>query len=433
MEGKKILVLGMGLSGVSAAKFLLSKGAIVYGYDEKAFLVEGVLVANEALDLQEFDLVCVSPGVSPKEKHYAKALELGIEIIGEIELGARFLKNPCIGITGTNGKTTVTLLVEHVLNCSGKKAVAVGNVGKPLTTYLLENPIDSDILVIELSSYQIETLSHKILDTAVILNITPDHLDRYLNLNEYAKSKIKIMHCLKMSNFIVHETCFDEFKDFFQSSNIQKFGYNLLSDLFTDLENVYFNGKFEYKLPVSMSGNFSYEIENMMAAFALVKNFVTAEQFLDGYLSFKKPPHRLEFVKQVNLVTYYDDSKGTNIDAVMKAVASLRNPLYLIAGGVDKGASYEPWKQVFNGKVKAVFAIGQAANKIKKELFPDIEVEIVETLELAVKKAASVAVSGDSVLLSPGCSSFDMFKDYKDRGNAFKRCVNLLSKGNRNE
>lgn len=429
MKGKKVLVLGMGLSGVSAAKFLLSKGAIVYGYDQNVSLVKalsGLIVADEGLDLQGFDLVVVSPGISPKEKFYAKALKLGIEVIGEIELGARYLNNPCIGITGTNGKTTVTLLVEHVLKCAGKKAFAVGNVGKPLTAYLLENPDNNDILVIELSSYQIETLSCKILDAAVILNITPDHLDRYLNINDYAKAKIKIMHCLKVSNLLVHEACFNEFKDVFQGTDVQRFGCDLLNDLYTDLENVYFNGKFEYKLPVSMKGNFSYEIENMMAAFALVRNFVTPVQFLEGYLSFKKPPHRLEFVKQVNLVTYYDDSKGTNIDAVMKAVACLKNPIYLIAGGVDKGASYRPWIDVFNGKVKAVFAIGQAANKIKNELFPDIEVEIVETLEMAVKKAASVAVSGDSVLLSPGCSSFDMFKDYKDRGNAFKRCVNLL-------
>lgn len=428
MKGKKVLVIGMGLSGRSAASFLLSKETIVYVYDQEKNKAEGFNCIDETFDMSQLDLVVVSPGVPRQNVIYAKALGLELEIIGEIELGARYLKNPCIGITGTNGKTTVTLLVEHILNYAGKKAIAVGNVGKPLTAYLLENPKEKDILVIELSSYQIETLDSKFLDAAVILNITPDHLDRYLTILDYAKAKIKMEHCLKEnSQFLIQENCFDEFKSLLQSLKVKCFGKSQSSELTTDLESVYFNGKFAYKLPVALIGSYSFEIENMLAAYAMISAFhVTVEQFLEAFLTFKKPAHRVEFVKQVNLVTYYDDSKGTNIDAVMKAVASMKNPLYLIAGGVDKGAAYTPWKNDFNGKVKAVFAIGQAAQKIKNDLSPEIRVEIVETLELAVNKAAYEATAGESVLLSPGCSSFDMFKDYKERGLEFKRLVNLL-------
>jgi UDP-N-acetylmuramoylalanine--D-glutamate ligase len=438
MENGKVLVIGLGISGRSAAKFLLSKGAIVFGYDhnlkvfrnEEVALLQGLGMqkADIDFDVSECKLVVVSPGVPLNDPMHAKAFKSGIETIGEMELGLRYMKNNCVGITGTNGKTTVTLLTEHVLNYAGINAIAVGNIGKPLTSYLLEHADSGDVLIIELSSYQIETLSAKVFDVAVLLNITADHLDRYSSMEEYAKQKIYLNRCLKeQGSFYVNEKCYHEFQQLFQDVGIKLFGEGSSCLLKTDLESVYLNEKFEYKLPINLQGFCSHEVGNMMAAYAIVKEFkVIPDQFLEGFLTFKKPAHRIEFVREVNLVTYYDDSKGTNIDAVIQAVTSLKNPLYLIAGGVDKGASYEPWKKIFNNKVRKVFAIGEAAKKIQNDLLPEIDVEIVETLELAVKSAAKNAAAGDSILLSPGCSSFDMFKDYKERGNEFKKIVNLL-------
>jgi len=439
---KKILVLGLGESGRAAAKFLLHKGAFVVGFDKDKSLIESNKeIQNMCLDglqafgdealiaVQDFDLVVVSPGFSPTEKLYGQAIAAGIEIIGEMELGCRFLKDfksQAIGITGTNGKTTVTLLVEHVLNEAGIKAKAVGNIGTPITSYLLnDNRDSSEILVIELSSFQIETLFCKVFELAVILNITPDHLDRYEGMNDYAMAKIKLKNCMKdKAPLYVNEACYKEFQGMFGSANVSLFGYQIghqkHNNLYTDLKNVYLKETMPYTWPY-------HEIENMMAAYAMVKHFnITAEQFLKSYAGFKKPSHRIEFVREVNGISYYDDSKGTNIDAVMKAVEALKQPIYLIAGGVDKGASYAPWKEIFKHKVKAVLAIGEAAEKIRNDLFPQIEVAVFKTLEMAVRSATDLAENGDAVLLSPGCSSYDMFKDYKERGNEFKRVVNLF-------
>jgi len=442
MDKQKALVLGMGLSGRSSANLLLKQGFSVFGHDQNKTLLdeneEIALLKSKGLvtftkpdtyDIHQFSLIVVSPGVPQSEPLYMEAKKAQIELIGEMELGFRSVKNRCVGITGTNGKTTVTLLVQHVLNYSGIKAIAVGNIGKPITSYLSSNHDENEILIVELSSYQIETLTSKVFDLAVILNITPDHLDRYLGMRQYAIAKIKLEHCIKIEKLFVNEKCYHEFKSLFQTTHIKLFGSSSECDIRTDLENVYLKDNFEYKLPIDLKGILSHEIENMMAAYAIVKEFgVTAAKFLDAFVLFKKPAHRIEFVREIDSVNYYDDSKGTNIDAVIQAVTSLKGPLYLIAGGVDKGSSYNPWKKLFKEKVKRVLAIGQAAKKIKDDLSPEIKVEIYETLEAAVKSAANQAKAGESILLSPGCSSFDMFKDYKERGDEFKKIVNLLRK-----
>jgi UDP-N-acetylmuramoylalanine--D-glutamate ligase len=433
-----VLVIGLGISGKSSAKFLLNQGAIVYAYDKNDSVVNsdeilaiqklGIILVKADFDISLCSLVVVSPGVPVTDILYAKAITKGIETIGELELGLRCIKNRCVGITGTNGKTTVTLLTEHVLNYAKINAIAVGNVGKPLTSYLLDGPQSEDVLIIELSSFQIETLSAKVFDVAVLLNITPDHLDRYLSMEDYAKQKVLLSRCLKKKKpFYVNEKCFQNFQRIFEGVDYKLFGTSPAASLKTDLESVYLNENIEYKLPCSLRGFYTHEVENLMAAYAIAKEFgLSPEQFLEAFATFKKPPHRIEFVREVNLIKYYDDSKGTNIDAVIQAVTSIQTPLYLIAGGVDKGSSYEPWKRVFNNKVKGVFAIGQAARKISTDLAPEIDVKIVETLQEAVIKATEMATPGSSILLSPGCSSFDMFKDYKERGNAFKKIVNLL-------
>ncbi|MBI2743680.1 MAG: UDP-N-acetylmuramoyl-L-alanine--D-glutamate ligase [Chlamydiales bacterium] len=437
---KKALILGLGVSGRSAAEFLLKKGYAVTAVEKSADLLESnpeikQLIKNGLTSHKEsavfekfdFDLLVPSPGVPQKHPLYARAIEEGIEVVGEAELAFRHMKQRAVAITGTNGKTTVTLLVEHILNKSGRKARALGNVGEPLTRYFL-NPDPDEIVVAELSSYQLETMNSQVFDAAALLNITPDHLDRYPDMVSYAKAKCSIEKNLKpRSPLFVHEQVLPEFGSLFESRAFLTFGSNPTSHFWTDKEKVYQGEKVEYLLPLVYRGRGSHESENALAAWLLVREFgVTGEQFIQALNSFSKPSHRIEFVAKIEEVSYFDDSKGTNLDAVIRAVEAVPDPVILIAGGVDKGASYTPWIQAFQGKVKRIVAMGQAAQKIRSELGEAIQVEIVTSMEEAVCFAEQRAEKGGSVLLSPGCASFDMFRDYAHRGEEFKRCVNEL-------
>jgi UDP-N-acetylmuramoylalanine--D-glutamate ligase len=408
----KTLVIGLGKSGLAAYELLQREGDTVVGVDDNAALLEKLALDGIKVelnpDLQSFDRVVLSPGIPPTNRFYQQAQSLGIEIIGEAELALSRVKQPCAAITGTNGKTTVTLLCEHILKASGRKARAVGNVGTPLTSYLLEADCQ-DIMVVELSSFQLETMKTAVFDVGIILNITPDHLDRYTSMEEYALAKCRLQDLIKPAgNFWVHESVQRDFKPLLKS-NYQTYG----------LESM-----IETILPNSYRDLGRHEKDNVLAAWMICKTFgVDESAFLAAVETFKKPAHRIEFVATLNGVDYFDDSKGTNIDATIKAVEAMTGKVVLIAGGVDKGSSYEPWKKVFAGKVKKVLALGQAAAKIARELEPEFEVEIVPTLQAAVQRARDTAKTGEIVLLSPGCSSYDMFRDYAERGVKYKQFV----------
>lgn len=439
----QVLVIGLGVSGKSAARFLLSKGASVFGIDDhQEFLKKDpsieelrkkglvTFLKNEELDWGKIELVVVSPGISPDHPVLKSARLFHIECIGEVELACRFIKAPCIGITGTNGKTTVTLFMAHLLNVAGRTAVALGNVGVPLTAQLSEDNFVTDnstIYVIELSSFQLETMKSKVLDSAVILNITPDHMDRYHSFEDYVKAKMQIANCLKENGKLFVE--YDTLKKINYSlpqKRIIRYGYHSEADFSLQVSSVYYRGS---PILEKLQGA-DHDKLNQLVAFAACREFgVEAKHFLIACSSFKKPPHRVEFVEQIKGVSYYDDSKGTNIDAVIKAVDAFSKDtgkIYLIAGGVHKGASYHPWKIAFHEKVAKIFAIGEAALKIKADLDSDIPVEIKSDLEVAVQCASKIATNGDIVLLSPGCSSYDMFKDYKERGEQFRGIVRNL-------
>ncbi|MBS0649774.1 MAG: UDP-N-acetylmuramoyl-L-alanine--D-glutamate ligase [Verrucomicrobia bacterium] len=420
---QRALVLGLGVSGKAAVELLLAQGYQVSGADDKAgpeqlkdLISRGMYLQSnlEAIDWSQINLFVVSPGISPQHPLYRAALLHQIEIIGEAELSFRNLSQPAVAITGTNGKTTVTLLVEHILNASGVKAKALGNVGSPLSVYAL-NPDPGCVIVAELSSYQLETMTTPVFDAAVILNITPDHLDRYSSMEEYARAKCRLQNLLKPSSpFFVSKQVACQFAPLLKPGHI----------VYTQSESV------EEILPPEYRELGEHDIENAMAAWVLCKPFkITAEQFRNGLNTFTKPHHRIEFVATIDGVHFFDDSKGTNIDAVIRAVQTMKGPVILIAGGVDKGSSYLAWKEVFRGKVKRIIAIGQAAPKIFQELNPFFEMEIVDSLSAAVKASAGHAVKGDHVLLSPGCSSFDMFRDYAHRGEEFQRTVLSLRRG----
>lgn len=441
--GRRVLVIGLGVSGRAASEFLLKRGAKVCAVDQNRELIDsaeklaalrlmGLKAVHESdpIDMSVFDFVVVSPGVPPANQVYKAAVAAGLDVIGEVELACRSLSSPCLAITGSNGKTTTTLLVEHVLNCCGKPARALGNVGVPMTQALNEDfEVEGQpIVVAELSSWQLETLRSKVIDAAVILNITANHLDRHKTMDNYAQAKIHIKDCLKPGKKLyMGIQSFRRFNHLLQDTKAKTFGYSHACDIACDGQKVYTQEGVEFILPLDYRGDVSHDVENMMAAFALCREMgISGKQFIEAFASFKKPPHRIEFVRKIGGVAYYDDSKGTNLDAVVKAVQSLKGSTILIAGGVHKGAAYTPWVEAFAGKVRCICAIGQAAEQIKNEIGPHLPVEVFLGFEEAVKYASSQAKEGENVLLSPGCASYDMFKDYQHRGEEFKRIVNSL-------
>jgi UDP-N-acetylmuramoylalanine--D-glutamate ligase len=440
---RNALVIGFGLSGRSAAQFLLDHNWQVAAVDKNAHLLcrepevksliaKGIplLGETEHFAVDAFQLAVISPGIPPENPLAEKLRQAGIECIGEVELAFRYMKNKAIGITGTNGKTTVTLLLEHILQKAGKEVKALGNVGVPLAQSLPQLSNEA-VVVAELSSFQLETLHKRNLEAAVILNITPDHLDRYANMQAYAEAKALIGKIVKEGGlFLVYEAPLKEFPQIFMGMSPLSYGYGETADYRTDLESIYFRGKKQCDLPHSLKGHKSHDLENFLAAFVLATHCkVTPNDIINSYDTFTKPHHRIEFIAEKNGVAFYDDSKGTNIDSVLRAVDSMARPTILIAGGVHKGFSYASWIEPFKGKVKKIFAIGQSAPIIERELSVWIPVQVCSSLQEAVDQGYQMANPGDAILLSPGCSSFDMFKDYVHRGEEFVRCVNGLEEG----
>ncbi len=460
----KTLVVGLGKSGRATYEFLEDEGDDVVGFDDSKALMEAFIQEGKNVDfcprLTQFDRVIVSPGIPPSHPLYAGAVQKGLEVVGEAELALQRLHQPCIAVTGTNGKTTVTLLIEHILKASGLQALALGNVGRPLTAYV-KAAQKGEIMVVELSSYQLETLRTPCVDLGLVLNITPDHLDRYGSLREYAMAKCRLQELVKPSGtFWVHQSVAEEFGDLLKPG-YQIYGIEpILPSQYTIggnsnppfgaksvlLEQDPNSAQIAYSHsnmsicaecgPAQKSSNLAskasfattscggnHDRANIFAAWCACKAFVDEATFSKALKTFQKPEHRIEFVTSWDGVDYFDDSKGTNIDATIKGVEAMSGKVILIAGGVDKGSSYEPWKKVFAGKVKHILALGQAAKKIAEELSPEFQVEMVSNLHEAVRRASEEAKKGDSVLLSPGCSSYDMFRDYVERGEKFKQFV----------
>lgn len=439
---RNAIIIGFGVSGRSAAELLLQHSWNVVAvdahaaelseqHDVQSLIARGVpLISDrEVFELDNFKLAILSPGIDPRHPLLMALRSKGVECIGEAELAFRSLNVslPVVGITGTNGKTSVTLLVEHVLKFLGHEARALGNVGVPLASEVHLLP-DNALIVAELSSFQLETMQKKALSEALILNITPDHLDRYGSMEEYAAAKARIGYLLKPNGklFVFSPTA-ARFPSLFEGMPLELYGYEKGLDFSTDLISLFKGQKKVGDLPKALRGNKGHDLENFMAAFLVCERHgASLEDFIKGWDTFIKPRHRLEFVKEVRGVAFFDDSKGTNVDAVVRAVETMTRPTHLIAGGVHKGSSYTPWLPHFEGKVKKIYAIGEAACQIDDELSFAIPVERCISLEEAVKRSFESALQGEAVLLSPGCSSFDMFKDYAHRGEKFVELVNRL-------
>jgi UDP-N-acetylmuramoylalanine--D-glutamate ligase len=395
IKSMKILIIGYGVSGKSAEALLLREGHEVIVLDRKKGLPD-----RPDFPLEGIDQIVISPGVALTHPIVQRAQAAGIEVIGEMELGARRLvKNRCFGVTGANGKTTTVLLTEHVLNACGVKAKALGNVGEPISSYA-----GDDVVIVELSSFQLETLDAKFLEAAIVLNITPNHLDRYPSMKEYAEAKARIRGCLKTGG------------ELFVSEQVER----EWGELFAGAQNFEVASKvsLEYT-PLEMPSK-----QSVQAALLLCRRCgVTDDAFLRSLKTYQKPAHRIEFVAKINGVPYYNDSKASNIHSVLHAVERLEGPIVLIAGGLHKGSSYKPWLQGFGGKVKEIIAYGQAAELMEFELAPHIPLKKVGPFKEAVWQARLDAKGNDTVLLSPGCSSYDQFASYEERGNEFKRLV----------
>lgn len=389
---KRALVIGYGISGKGAEKLL-------------QYLGYQVEIANQVVDKPKgrFDLAVLSPGISSKHSLPVAMRKRGVPVIGEAELAFRYLRGTCIGITGTNGKTTLTLLLAHIL-----KGKALGNVGESLAAYVI-NQKQEDILIIELSSYQLETLKTRALDIAVITNITPDHLDRYSSFKEYENTKWHIVNCLKETG-----VCF-ALKEWASEKNPAV----EIADMDSYLQ---LTSKQGYCDKLGQ--------DTLTLAFAVCQRLgVDVQTVLRSIGTFKMPPHRLEIVDKISGVTFVNDSKGTNPAATVYAVNNISSSIFLIVGGDDKGLSFETWKEGLGKKVKAVFTIGRAGEMLKNLLSAYYPVYSRSDLYQATLAAYKMADTGDTVLLSPGCASFDQFKSYVERGETFKNSIQQLRRG----
>ncbi len=421
----KNLIVGLGKSGKGAALLLLAKKEEVFGYDDHPGSLKEDLdllqMQKEGLHLCEasslgrlslYDRIVLSPGVPLSHPLVQEAKKKGVSIIGELQLGLEHVMGTCLAVSGSNGKTTVTLLTASVLKEKGLQAEALGNVGRSLSGYLAKNPLP-DFCVVEVSSFQLEMLQGKFFDAACLINITPDHMDRYPHMELYAKAKLRLQQCLKEEGRLyLPEALFQEYASFLKRE-----------------KTISFDEKKEEALFQRLKGNSPFnERENVLSSYHLCSHVgVTEKEFAFAYEKFQKPPHRMEFVAEINGISFYNDSKATNVESVLYAVQAIEKPILLIAGGYDKGLEYHGWKMAFQDRVKEVILIGDCKEKIAKALNGQ-RVRKVALFQEAVDLAYRLAKRGDAVLLSPGCSSYDMFKNYEHRGDEFKRIVHRLEK-----
>lgn len=438
---KKVLVIGLGDTGQSVLHFLADKACVVTAidtrsivngfeeikkiYKEVKFFIGGSFDKNI---IQDIDLIVISPGVSLKETYVQEALNLGIPVVGDIEIFAQVKSVPSkvIGITGSNGKTTVTSLVGDLLKASKISTIVGGNIGIPILNTL--NQPAPDVYVLELSSYQLETTHSLALDSAAILNISEDHMDRYDSIEEYAKAKCRIFNHAKK--------CILNRDDAYLKSKIKDDSITFGTDLDEKNYSIKKNGK-QYFIAkgnveiVSLDHiklNGSHNIQNVMAALALCEPFNISASVIAKVLSeFKAPPHRVEYIDSISGVDFYNDSKGTNVGATIAAIQSMTKPILLIAGGDGKNQDFQPLLSPSKGRVKNISLIGKDADIMRKIFSAEsIPVTIEKNIEDAVIKSFGIAKTGDVILLSPACASTDMFKNYVERGNIFKECVMKL-------
>lgn len=436
---RKVAVLGAGLSGTAAAHLLKDEGAAVTVLDsapEKTILkttIEGmrargieVICGPEAEGNSSlYEMVVLSPGIDPATPLAQNFSARKIEMLGELELGWRSCNLPVIAITGTNGKTTTTELLAQMLNACGQRTIACGNIGKPLSEVAREGR-DLEVLTVEVSSFQLETISTFKPAISVWLNFAPDHLDRYRSLGEYRAAKLRIFDYQTADDVAVVNAA--ESLPPIKSQRVTFSAYNDQADFrLAEGAIVYQNQPVLRLAETKLRG--AHNIENLMATMAVgLTRGLSFEKMVPPLLAYEPRPHRLEFVRELDGVTYLNDSKATNLDAVEKALLAQTKPVVLIAGGKDKGFAYDTLKPLVSQKVRATVLIGEMAERICRDWSDAVRCEIAVSIADAVERAHALAQAGEVVLFSPGTSSFDMFKSYADRGDQFRALVHALKK-----
>ncbi len=447
LDNKKVLVCGLGKSGIAAVEFLMkiSDTVQVTIYIEKEQTIEQTFdeervtyyVAKTPNDIiSKFDLIVVSPGISTSERFFEIADEQNIEVISEIELANRFFKGILVAITGTNGKTTTTMLVNEVLKLYGNSRF-VGNIGVPFANEVLDITSDA-FAVAELSSYQLETTHTIKPKVSAILNITNDHLARHKTLDNYIDAKKRVFMNQDKGDYVVLNYDDEKLMEFAEEikSNVvyfsrvadlsEKFGvYVKGGEIFSTI-----SGSVEKVMNVSdikLLGD--HNVENVLATIAMTQVLgVDIIAISTAIREFKGVPHRLEYIKTIDGVSFYNDSKGTNVESAVNAIKSIKAPIILIVGGDDKNLPLYDLVKHASVRAKKVIIIGQSTQNFV-ECFNKIgynEYVLSDTLENATQEAFKQAETGDVVLLSPGCASFDMFKNFEERGDVFRNAVHSI-------
>jgi UDP-N-acetylmuramoylalanine--D-glutamate ligase len=450
LQGKRVLVVGLGKSGVASALFLESRGARVTVSDAKsedelvneipALLDRGITVETGKHGERTFrdqDLIVVSPGVPGNVTPLLQARRLGIPVIGEIELTARFLQGKIVAITGSNGKTTTTTLTGEIIASGGRKTLVGGNIGTPAVTFVEQSSPDTWV-VLEISSFQLESIETFHPHISAILNITPDHLDRHGSMENYIAAKARIFENQTAQDYAVLNADNEITRGlakgikpqvlWFSRKHEVERGAMLRGDTIVYRDLVSAGSQLEI-MPVSeIALKGAHNIENVLAAVAIgMAAGVEPAAIRRAVKEFRAVEHRLEYVATLRGVQYYNDSKATNVDATIKALESFPANIHLILGGKDKGNDYSALSPLIAGRVKRVYTIGAAAAKIESQIGNSVPVVNAQTLESAVRKAADLAIEGDIVLLAPACASFDQFPSYEHRGRVFKELVQSLA------
>ncbi len=442
LAGQKILVIGLRRTGISTALFLVQCGASVRGTDRQSATTLGPEVAtlvdkgvelwleeeNPSL-LDGVDLVVPSPGVPRTASLLSQAVHRSIPVLSEVELAFCFLRFPLIAITGTNGKSTTTSLLGEMFRQAGKKVFVGGNLGTPLIEAVAE---DYEVGVAEISSFQLEWVETFRPAIGLLLNLSADHLDRYASFAEYVAAKKSLFTRQTAQDFAVlnREDPVVWALAGELSSQVTSFGWEEVKQgTFIRNQHAVFRGP-QGEEVFSLKGlhlHGRHNVENVMAALTAARLWGLEKEVIQPTLEgFSGLAHRLEFIAEKRGVRYFDDSKGTNVGAVVKSLESFSGEVILLAGGLDKGGDYTPLKAPVRQKVKKLFLFGQAREKLHWTLKDETEINFVNSLEEAVSAAAASAKPGDTVLLSPACASFDMFTDYAHRGRAFRSAVETL-------
>jgi UDP-N-acetylmuramoylalanine--D-glutamate ligase len=451
LKDKRVLVVGLGKSGVASALFLKAHGARVTVSDTKsgdelrneipALLDHGITVETGGHGERTFrgqDLIVVSPGVPVDLPMLVQARAMGEAVIGEIELAARFLPGPIVAITGSNGKTTTTTLTGEILTAGGLPTLVGGNIGTPAIS-LAERAKPESVVVLEVSSFQLETIQTFRPKVAVVLNVTPDHLDRHRTFEAYVDAKARIFENQRGDDFAVLNEDDPACVAMAGRTRAQVFWFSRQKEVkqgaWVREGNILFRdgrrGQREVMLVSEIPLKGAHNLENVLAAVCAGALMGCApEKIRQAVREFKAVEHRLEFVATIRGVDYYNDSKATNVDATIKALESFPGNIHLILGGKDKGSDYSVLNELLRQRVKRVYTIGAAAGKIESQIVSPKsggpEVVHAETLESALRKANAVAEPGDVVLLAPACASFDQFRNYEERGRVFKEIVRGL-------